>query len=94
MKIMISQPMHGRTKEEMQAEREFAVKQLSAEGHEIVNTIWDIDPTLPPLYYLGKCLQTMAEVDAVVFIGDWQHARGCQIEYQTALTYNKFIKIM
>ena len=31
--------MHGRTKEEMQAEREFAVKQLSAEGHEIVNTI-------------------------------------------------------
>ena len=93
MKIMISQPMNGKTKAIIEAEREEIVKQLEKEGHEVINTVIDIDINKNPLYYLGQCISMMADADAVIFIGDWQKARGCLIEYEAALAYNKYIKI-
>ena len=70
MKIMISQPMHGKTKEMIKQDRLEIVKQLEAEGHEIINTVIDINIDRDPLYYLGKCISMMADADAVIFIGD------------------------
>ncbi len=40
MKAMLSQPMAGKTKEEITATRETAIAALKAEGYEIVNTLF------------------------------------------------------
>ena len=40
MKAMLSQPMAGKTEEEIVATREKAVAALKAKGYEIVNTLF------------------------------------------------------
>lgn len=70
MKVMISQPMGGKTKKAIIRDRQKIVKQLEKEGHEVLNTIIDIDKNKDPLYYLGKSISIMADADAIVFIGD------------------------
>ena len=97
MKIMISQPMRGKTNEQIRQEREELVKQLEEQGHEVIDTIFaeeapkDSDVAM---YFLSKSIETMAKVDAIIFMPGWKEARGCMIEYRIALKYNKFIKIL
>jgi len=93
MKIMISQPMRGRTDEEIRIERESLVKELEAQGHEVVDTVFDDFPNGQdtPVHYLAKSIEFIANVDGVVFIKGWESARGCKIEYEVAKNYGKFI---
>lgn len=92
MKVMISQPMKGKSEEQIGKEREKVVKELEAQGHEVINTIFDFGPEKNPVYYLSKSIEAMADVDCVVFMQGWNQARGCRIEYQIALEYGKFVK--
>lgn len=96
MKLMISQPMRGKTNEQIKAERESLVKELKKEGHEVVNTVFDLAPKGKDeaIYYLSKSIEFISEVDGLVFMPGWQQARGCRIEYQVAMDYGKFIKII
>lgn len=94
MKIMISQPMKGKTEEQIRTERENVIKELEAQGHEIIDTVFDFGPEKNPIHYLAKSIETMAEVDCVVFMQGWNQARGCRVEYQIALEYGKFVKII
>lgn len=95
MKLMISQPMRGKTEQQIREERAELVKQLEKEGYEVVDTIFaeetpkDCDTAL---YYLSKSIDAMSKVDGLVFMPGWQDARGCRIEFQVALEYGKFIK--
>lgn len=97
MRVMISQPMRGKTTEQIETERKQLVEELEKQGHEVVNTIFaeetpkDCDTAL---YYLSKSIEAMGKVDAVVFMPGWADARGCMIENQIALAYGKFIKII
>jgi Asp-tRNA(Asn)/Glu-tRNA(Gln) amidotransferase A subunit family amidase len=97
MKVMISQPMRGKTTEQIKQEREELVKQLEAEGHEVVDTIFaeeapkDCDTAI---YYLSKSIEAIGKADGIVFMPSWEEARGCRIEYQVAGTYGKFIKLL
>ena len=97
MKIMISQPMRGKTTEQIEAERKELVEQLEKQGHEVINTIFveetpkDCDTAL---YYLSKSIEAIGKVDAVVFMPGWAEARGCRIEYEIAVAYGKFIKVV
>ena len=97
MKLMISQPMRGKTTEQIEAERRALVEQLEKEGYEVVNTIFaeetpkDCDTAL---FYLSKSIETIGKVDGVVFMPGWNTARGCRIEYDVAVQYQKFIKIL
>jgi Asp-tRNA(Asn)/Glu-tRNA(Gln) amidotransferase A subunit family amidase len=98
MKLMISQPMRGKTNEEIRKEREKIVKQLEQEGHEIVDTI--IDDFIEgagnnyAIRCLAKSIEFIADVDGVVFMAGWSNSRGCRIEYQVAVDYEKFILIL
>ncbi len=96
MKIMISQPMRGKTNEQIKAERESLVKELEKEGHEVVNTVFDLAPKGKDeaIYYLSKSIEFISEVDGLVFMPGWENARGCRIEHQVARDYGKFIKIL
>lgn len=95
MKIMISQPMRGKTEEQIREERAELIKQLETEGHEVVDTIFaDGTPENmdKAIYYLAKSIEIIGKVDGVVFMQGWENARGCRIEYQVAKDYGKFIR--
>lgn len=91
MKVMISQPMAGKTTEQIRAERQIIVDGLKKLGHEVVDTIiTDVPPesSNKALWYLGGALQIMAYCDAVLFMRGWDTARGCRIEHAAALEYD------
>ena len=96
MKLMISQPMRGKTNEQIKAERAELVKLLEAEGHEVIDTVFDIAPkgVNEAIYFLSKSIEFIGQVDGVVFMPGWNNARGCRVEYQVAMEYGKFIKVL
>lgn len=92
MKVMISQPMMGKSTKQIKEERENLIQMLESEGHQIIDTILDISECLSPIYYLGESIKKMSEADAVVFMPGWENARGCRIEHEIALEYEKYIR--
>ena len=92
MKIMISQPMRGKTNEEIREERKNLIAELESQGHEVIDTVLDYTENDSPIYFLGKSIQMMADVDGVVFMNGWQYARGCKIEREVAMMYGKFLR--
>lgn len=92
MKIMISQPMNGKTEEQIRKEREEIVSKLEKMCWEVVDTIFaeespkDCDTAL---YYLSKSIEAIGKVDAVMFMNGWQKARGCKIEHEICQQYGK-----
>ena len=94
MKLMISQPMRGKTNEQIREERAELVKQLETEGHEVVDTVFENAPENEDIaiYMLSQSIRYIGKVDGVVFMPGWENARGCRIEYEVATAYGKFIK--
>ncbi len=90
MRVMISQPMRGLTQEEITNNRADVVCKLEKYGHEVVNTIFTETPpenNNQALWFLGKSLQAMAGVDAVLFMDGFGDARGCRIEHDACVHY-------
>lgn len=95
MKIMISQPMRGKTNEEIRQERAELVEKLEMQGHKVMDTIFTEEMPIEcdmAMYLLAKSIEAMSKVDAVIFMKGWQEARGCRIEHEIALKYGKYIK--
>lgn len=94
MKIFVSQPMAGSTKDEILAERERIldiVKRLYAsEEIQLVNSYFelDVDSKRPNVRMLGMSIELLAEADLAVFGTDWAVARGCTVEYSVAKAYH------
>lgn len=98
MKAMLSQPMAGKTEEEIVATREKAVAALKAKGYEIVNTLftdeWYSSEKMKergvvqiPLCFLAKSLENMSLCHAAYFCKGWEQARGCRFEHDAAISY-------
>lgn len=93
-KAMISQPMAGKTDEEIAATRDLAVAKLRQMGYEVVDTYFKDGLAVPPkvvnvpLYYLSQSLGKMAECDAVYLCDGWENARGCKVERAAAVAYD------
>ena len=93
MRIMISQPMNGKTEKQIRDERKYLIQELEEQGHEVIDTIIkDFDDEVSPILYLAKSIEFLDRADAVIFMKGWEKARGCLIEHETALRYGKFIK--
>ena len=88
-KIFISQPMNGKTTEEIENERNYIIDRLrESECVEIIDSFFKDEPyEASPLWYLGESIKLMSEADVVFFCNGWQTARGCQIEHDCALEY-------
>ena len=88
-KIFISQPMNGKTTEEIENERNYIIERLREnESVEIIDSFFKDKPyEASPLWYLGESVKLMSEADVVFFCNGWQTARGCQIEHDCALEY-------
>ena len=94
MKIMISQPMAGKTQEQIKNEREALVFELEKKGYEVVDTVFadEAPEGNEAVYYLSKSVEAMSKVDGVVFMPGWKKARGCSIEHDIATQYGLFVK--
>ena len=91
MKVMICQPMNGKDDETIKAERQGIVEMLEKQGHSVVNTIFSEEPPFisknKGLWYMGKSLIAMSEVDVLYCMKGWEKARGCAIEHACAVNY-------
>lgn len=91
MKVMISQPMRGKTNEQIREERAELVKELQKEGHEVIDTVFENAPADEDIaiYMLSQSIRYIGKVDALYFMKGWEKARGCKIEHQVAVEYGK-----
>lgn len=98
MKAMLSQPMAGKTEEEIIATRERAIAVLKERGYEIINTLftdeWYSKESMKergveniPLCFLSKSLENMSLCHAAYFCRGWENARGCRLEHEAAKAY-------
>lgn len=90
-RLFISQPMRGKTDEEILAVREKAIKSAERNLGEKVEAIGSFFQSAPvdasPLWYLAKSLELMSTADVVYFVKDWEQYRGCKIENTCAIEY-------
>lgn len=98
LKAMLSQPMGGKTQEEIVKTRERAIRALQERGYEVVNTLftdeWYGKEAMEargvvqiPLCFLAKSLENMSLCHAAYFCKGWEQARGCRIEHEAAKAY-------
>ena len=91
-KAMLSQPMAGKTDQEIIVTRERAVQELMKRGYQVVNTLftdeWYSKEAMEkrgvvqiPLCFLAKSLENMSLCHAAYFCKGWEQARGCRIEH-------------
>lgn len=90
-KLFISQPMNGKTDEEILKVREKAIKSAEEKLGEKVEVIDSFFQNAPhdakPLWFLGKSLELLSNADVVYFAKGWEEARGCKIENMCAIEY-------
>ena len=97
VRLFISQPMRGKTDEQIESEREKLGEIAEAVyfgrgGVEVIDSFFKGGLDVPagakaPLYYLSKSLELLATADVAIFAEDWQGARGCRIEHECAKQY-------
>ena len=101
--LYVSQPMRGKTWEEIMQER----KKIIAKAEEALKqTLNVINPYETPgrgaeimdggvaVLFLGASIKTMADADFVAFGKGWEDARGCRIEHQVCMDYGiPFVEI-
>jgi len=96
-KIMLSQPIAGKTEEEIVETRNNAINVLQND-YEIVNTLftdeWYNKEQMEkrgvvqiPLCFLAKSIENMANCHTVYFCKGWENTRGCKIEHDVAKAY-------
>lgn len=94
-RLFISQPMKGKTDEEILSAREKAI--ASAEKHlgekcEVIDSFFQNAPAdARPLWFLGKSLELLSTADVAYFAKGWEQARGCRIEHACAMDYDIFV---
>ena len=92
MKIFISQPMQGKSNEEIENTRKAAVAKVIEkypnEKVEIIDSFMkDMTSEFKPLYLLGKAFQLLSEADVAFFAKGWDNSRGCKMEHMAASEY-------
>lgn len=92
MRLFISQPMKGKTDEEILKTRERAIesakKYIKNEEVEVIDSFFQNAPVdARPLWFLGKSLELLSTADVAYFAKGWENARGCRIENTCAIEY-------
>ena len=97
MKIFIAQPMSGVPDEEVELIREKVTELMEKKfgnNIEIVDQFHVPEEEMPDeplerpgIHLLGRSIQFLADVDLVVFAGDFLHAKGCCVELAVCKEY-------
>lgn len=78
MKVMISQPMNGRAEEQISAERKKIIERFNKMHIEVINTLFTEEAPENcniAVYYLGKSISAMKDIDAIYMCDNWKEAR-------------------
>ena len=90
-KLFISQPMKGKSDDEILAERSNAIQAAMDSVNDEIEVIDSFFQGAPakakPLWYLGESLKLLATADIAYFVPGWNEARGCKIENACAKEY-------
>ena len=90
-KVIISQPMSDKTKEEILEIRAKAIesaKNKLGEDIEIIDSyIQDAPEGVNALWFLGKFIQLLSEADYMYLAPGWEDYRGCRVERLAAIEY-------
>lgn len=90
-KLFISQPMKGKTDEDILAVRKKAIqsaKEKLGEDVEVIDSFFQGAPAdARPLWFLGKSLELLSTADVAYFAKGWEDFRGCRIENKCAIEY-------
>ena len=84
MKVFISQPMKGRSDEDIKAERNAVIEAMKKDNAnvEVIDSFFEGAPhDAKPLWFLAKALELLSTADMAVFV-DYcnETSRGCKIE--------------
>ena len=89
--VFISQPMSGRTDDEILTVRNEAIQRIHEKwpNAKIIDSLFSdtIVTGNIGLKYLARSLEILAEADVAWFCREWDTARGCRIENQCAIEY-------
>lgn len=101
MKIFIAQPMSGLSLDEINNIRKITfdaykrMVELPSSTLELIDQVNlpnpegfdELDDKGKRMRLLSRSLGLLAEADAVMFVGDWEKAKGCQVERMMATQY-------
>lgn len=91
MKAFISQPMKGKTTEQILEERATLEKNLKKLGYDVIPLHSKEVPdnvVNSGAYMLGASIQEMSTADVVFFMPRWNFAHGCKQEMSVCKVYN------
>ena len=89
-KLFISQPMRGKTDEEIlrvRTEAIAAAERMLGEDVEAIDSFFGTSNMSHALEYLGESIKLLAKADVAFFARGWDKARGCKIEHTCAVEY-------
>lgn len=94
-KAMISQPMRGKTDEEILDVRNRIAAKLQEAGYEVADTVFhftdeqmnELGVKNQAIYYIANSILAMSRCDCVYFAKGWENTRGCRIEHFIAAAY-------
>ena len=92
-KLFVSQPMRGKSDEEILTERNRIILKAQDALGEAVDPLPSFfkspakEHENAPVHYLANSVHMLAEADAAVFAKGWEEARGCRIEHEVCLAY-------
>ncbi|MDA3056443.1 MULTISPECIES: DUF4406 domain-containing protein [unclassified Campylobacter] len=90
-KAMISMPMNGKHKCDIEANFNRIKAELEAKGYEVIDSVikdFDkIEAKNKPIHCLSKSIAFLSEADLLYCAKGWQKARGCKIEHEIAVAY-------
>ena len=93
-KLFISQPMKGKTEEQILQDRKFAIekaKEILDEPVEVIDSLFQ-EMGAPAgadcaLWMLGESIKLLSTADVACFAPGWESGTGCRIEYECAVGY-------
>lgn len=91
--VFISQPMNGKSDDEIMAERLKAIEYVrsihpNAQFPETyINDEPDNSVCNMGIWYLAKSIEILSKCDGIYMADGWTNARGCLIERQIAIAY-------
>lgn len=89
MRVFLSQPMNGRSDQEILNERQEILELLQTKflDVELLDTFFTDACQWGPLQCLGKAIELLADADCAFFAAGWEQARGCRIEHACCEEY-------
>lgn len=91
-KIYVSIPITGENYKDQSNHAFIVATNLAQKGYDVV-TPFDLikEPNTPYHTAMGACIATLLECDAIYMCMGWTKSKGCKMELQAALIYDKTV---